>query len=54
MTTADIVCSHCEAEFYIETEYDILFCPCCGESLSHGEWNEYRDDEYDEEFGDDD
>ena len=53
MSTTEIVCSHCEAEFYIETEFDILFCPSCGESLPQGEWNGYRDEEYDYDLEDD-
>lgn len=45
MTTSTVTCHHCEAEFYIETDGDILFCIECGDSLLHGEWNKHRDDE---------
>lgn len=33
MNKEDISCSNCEAEFYIETCTEILFCPHCGHEL---------------------
>ena len=33
MNKEDISCKNCEAEFYIETFTEILFCPHCGHEL---------------------
>ena len=33
MIKEDITCSNCEAEFYIETFTEVLFCPHCGHEL---------------------
>jgi len=33
----DIICSNCEAEFYVESEEDIIFCIACGEEIGEDE-----------------
>ena len=49
----EITCTYCEADFIVETDWDVLYCVHCGHSLEHNKWNSYRDSDdegdYDEE-----
>ncbi len=33
MTKEEIICPSCEAEFYIESDNEVLFCAHCGTAL---------------------
>ena len=55
MNKEDILCPHCEAEFYIESEESAIYCICCGDEIGDDEdedvyWEEqmwyYNDEEY--------
>jgi hypothetical protein len=47
-TKEEIICPSCEAEFYIESDNEVLFCAHCGTSLDESEeddfWVHYEDD----------
>jgi len=37
MNKEDILCPHCEAEFYIESEESAIYCICCGDEIGDDE-----------------
>lgn len=41
----EIICPHCEAEFYVETDDDVFFCVSCGEDLDDSDDPLYDEDE---------
>jgi len=41
----DILCIHCDTEFFIEySDSKLTFCPFCGEEIK----DQYEDDDYEE------
>ena len=45
MIKKEFVCVQCEAEFYIETDADVLHCISCGEELQDEDTPLYDEDE---------
>lgn len=50
MTKEEIICPSCEAEFYIESDNEVLFCTHCGTALDE---STEADDAYWESFEED-
>lgn len=50
MNKQEIICASCEAEFYIESDSEVYFCPHCGSDIDQmdddwdGEGDELDDD----------
>jgi|DEB0MinimDraft_6_1074348.scaffolds.fasta_scaffold887885_1 predicted RNA-binding Zn-ribbon protein involved in translation (DUF1610 family) len=48
MNKEEIFCQNCEAEFYVESEYDIIYCIQCGEEIGYDD--EETEEDYDENW----
>lgn len=46
MKSEEYVCTHCDAEFLIETDVEVEFCPCCGTKLDMMDEPLYDEEEY--------
>jgi transcription initiation factor TFIIIB Brf1 subunit/transcription initiation factor TFIIB len=49
MTKEEIICPSCEAEFYIESDNEVLFCAHCGTALDESTesddfWEAFEED----------
>jgi hypothetical protein len=48
MTKEEIICPSCEAEFYIESDNQVLFCTHCGVALDESDdedfWEAFEED----------
>jgi Fe2+ or Zn2+ uptake regulation protein len=51
MIKKEIQCDHCEAEFYVETDADVLFCVSCGDTVDNTDDEPlYEDEELEDEY----